>query len=76
MPNPNLDALVAEVTETEGIIDSAIALIGGISQKIQDAVAAAIGNGATEAELAPLAALTADLDAKSKALSDAVAANS
>ena len=75
MPNPVLADLTTAVTNTEGVIDSAIALINGIAAKIQAAVDAALLNGATAAELAPLVAVKDDLIAKSDALAAAVAAN-
>ncbi len=54
MPSPVLDALAAQVTATEGVIDSAIALINGIAARVQTAVDAALANGATAAELQPV----------------------
>ena len=47
-----IDALVAEVAESVTIMDSATTLINGISERITAAVAAAVANGATEAQLA------------------------
>ena len=76
MANPNLTRLIDEVTETEGVIDSAVAFINGVPALISAAIAQALANGATEQELAPLQTLAADLDAKSQALAVAVAANS
>lgn len=75
MPNPVLDALKAEVSETTGIIASAIVLINGIGARVQAAVDAALANGATEAELAPLTDVVAELNASSEGLAAAVAAN-
>jgi len=70
-----IDALVAEVAEDVTVMDSATALINGISERITAAVAAAVANGATAAQLAPLTSLAASLDASSNSLRDAVVAN-
>ena len=75
MPNQVIDAEIAIVTETVGVIDSAIVLIGTIASKIQAAVDAAIAGGATAAELQPLTDLQASLVAKKTELAAAVAAN-
>jgi chromosome segregation ATPase len=60
-----LDALQAEVTKVEGVEDSAIALLQGLSQQLKDALT----------DPAKLTAIIAELDAKTAALADAVAAN-
>lgn len=60
-----LEALAAEVSETNGIIASAITLIEGIAAKLAEA----------GTDPAKLAALTADLNTSSEALAAAVAAN-
>ena len=70
-----IDELVPSVTALHGVVDSAIALIGGISARIQTAINEALANGATAAELEPLVTLRADVDAKKDALAAAVAAN-
>lgn len=75
MANVIIDAEIATVRETEGVIDSAVALINTIAQKIADAVAAALDGGATKAELQPLTDLQAELKAKADSLASAVAAN-
>ncbi len=75
MPNPTLDALAAAVTKITDTADSAIALINGIAARVQAAVDAAIANGATAAELAPVQAEADALSAKADALGAAVAAN-
>lgn len=76
MANPVLGTLTTEVTEAVGIMASAQTLIEGISAKIAAAVAAAIANGATEAELQPLNDLVTALDTQGNALAAAVQANS
>ena len=60
-----LDKITAEVTETKGIIQSAVALIEGLAQQIRD----------MKDDPAALDALADSLDTDSKALADAVAAN-
>jgi hypothetical protein len=60
-----LDDLTTEVSETKTIVASAVTLINGINDRIT----------AAGVDPAKLAALTSDLDASSKALADAVAAN-
>ena len=61
-----LDKITAEVTETKGIIQSAVTLIEGLAQQIRD----------LKDDPAALDALADSLDTDSKALADAVAANS
>ena len=69
------DDLITAVAQEDAVIDSAIVLINGFAKRLADGIAAALQGGATAAELAPLTALSADIQAKSKALSDAVVAN-
>ena len=75
MANPVLDALAAQVTQTNTVIASAVTLINGIAARIQAAVDAALANGATAAELAPVQDEVNALNAQTQALADAVAAN-
>jgi hypothetical protein len=75
MPAQVLTDLPAEVAEIKTTIDSAIATIKGIKGAIRDAVAKAMENGATAAELEPLSALVTELDSKDKELAAAIAAN-
>ena len=75
MANPTLDALAAAVTKIEGTVDSAIALINGITVRVQAAVDAAIAGGASAADLAPVQAEVDGLNAKADALAASVAAN-
>ena len=62
-----LDDLKAAVAAEDTVIDSAVVLLKGL----KDALDAAIASG----DPAALTALSADIGAKTKALSDAVAAN-
>ena len=75
MANPSLADLTAEIQKATTVEASATALISGIADRIAAAVAAAIANGATAAELAPVADLGKTLDAQSDALQAAVTAN-
>jgi len=70
-----LDDLAAAVTRATTVEASATALISGFAARLQTAVAAAIANGATAEELAPIQAEVDALTASASALSDAVAAN-
>lgn len=62
-----LDRLTTEVSETETVVDSAIALITGIAQQLRDAVA--------QNNPAAITALADKLDAKQAELAAAVTAN-
>ena len=75
MPSPILAALEAEVTEATTVMASATTLIEGFVGRIQAAVDAALANGATEAELAPVQAEVDALHASAEVLAAAVIAN-
>ena len=75
MPSPILAALEAEVAEAPTVMASATALIEGFVGRIQAAVDAALANGATEAELAPVQAEVDALHASAELLAAAVVAN-
>jgi hypothetical protein len=75
MASPILSTLEAAVTKAVTVNDSAIALINGIADRIKSAVAAALANGATAEELAPVQAEADALNASADALSAAVVAN-
>ena len=75
MANPVIGTLTTEVNETVGVMQSATVLINGFQTRLEAAVAAAIANGATEAELQPLNDLVTSLDTEGNALAAAVAAN-
>lgn len=68
-------ALTAEVARTKGVVNSAVVALNGRSQLIADAVAAAIANGATEEQLAPVTQALADLKASDDALAAAIVLN-
>ena len=75
MPNPILDQLTAQVTETTGVEQSAIELINGIQSRIDAAVQAAIANGATAEQLQPISDLSTAMEAQTQALAAAIQAN-
>jgi hypothetical protein len=75
MASPILAALEAEVTEATTVMGSAVALINGFAARVQAAVDAALANGATEAELAPVQVEIDALNAAGDALAAAVVAN-
>lgn len=76
MGNTILDTLATEVTETIGVIQSAVTLINGFKDRQAAAIAEALANGATAEQLQPLYDLNAALDTASTSLAEAVAANS
>lgn len=71
-----LDDLAAAVETTKGVEASAVAALNGIAARIQAAVDAALANGATAEQLAPVQVEVDALKASSDALAAAVAANS
>lgn len=75
MANPVLADLEAAVTRNTDVVNSAVTLINGIAARIQAAVDAALANGATADELAPVTAEVSALNASADALAAAVAAN-
>ncbi len=68
-------ALTTDVTAIVGTVDSAIALINGISDRVAAAVAEAIAAGATVEQLEAIDRLGISLRDKSEDLATAVAAN-
>lgn len=78
MPGPaveKISLLTTEVNEAVTVMGGAKTLIDGITTRIDAAVAAALANGATAEELAPIDQLSIDLDNQSKALATSVAAH-
>jgi hypothetical protein len=71
----DLQPLINEITEADTVIDSAVVFINGVPGLIAAAVAQALQNGATAAELKPVTDLGDTLKAKAQALKDALAAN-
>lgn len=70
-----IDDLTAQVTANTTVVESAITLINGIQGRIDAAVTAAIANGATAEQLAPLADLSTALKSEDDKLAAAVTAN-
>ena len=70
-----LSDLDSKVTKATTVMASASALIRGIKDRIQAAVDAAIANGATEAQLAPVQAEADALSASADDLASAVEEN-
>lgn len=66
---------IDELNETQGVVESATLFINGTQARLEAAVAAALANGATEAELAPVQAEIDEMAAKRTALAEAIAAN-
>jgi hypothetical protein len=68
----DLTALEAEVTEQSTVIDSTITLLNGLSTKLTEISAEVKNNPIAQAKITEL---TTALDSRTKALADAVAAN-
>jgi hypothetical protein len=75
MPAPILTELDATVTKAVTVMASATVLIKGIAARIQAAIDAALLNGATAAELAPVQAEVAALNVSADDLAAAVSEN-
>ncbi len=75
MPSLILSDLEQSVTRATTVMTSATQLINGIAARIQAAVDAAVANGATASELAPVQAEADALKASAADLSAAVEAN-
>jgi hypothetical protein len=78
MAEPVADTIVnltAAVAKMKGTAASAAAALRGVRARIEAAVAAALANGATEAELEPFRTLDDELVASEADLAAAVAEN-
>lgn len=75
MANPILNDLATQVTATVGVMQSAETFINGTAARVQAAVDAALLNGATAAELAPVQAEIDAMKTESGNLAAAIAAN-
>ena len=62
-----IEDLQAEVTENTTVVEGAISLINGLSEKLKEAAASG--------DMSQVEAIVAELDANNKRLADAVAAN-
>jgi hypothetical protein len=70
-----IDEIQADIEAATTVVDSATAFITGVPTLIQAAVQAAIANGATAAQLQPVADVANVLEARAAALSAAIVAN-
>ncbi len=75
MASQVLADLAAQVKANTDAEDAAVIVLNGIAARIEAAVQAAIANGATAAELAPVSDEVASLKKSSDALSAAIVAN-
>lgn len=75
MANKTLEALATQVQSNISAEESAVTVINGIAQRVQDAVNKAIEGGATAEDLAPVQAEVDSLKASSDKLSAAIAAS-
>lgn len=75
MPSEIPQQVIDELNATQGVVASAIVFINGTAARIQAAVDAAIANGATAEQLAPVTEELAEMRAKRQELADAIAAN-
>lgn len=75
MAGPALANITADVTRATTVVKSATVLINGIAARIDAAVQAAIQNGATAEELAPVSTLSDELETEVGHLATAVEAN-
>jgi hypothetical protein len=73
-PNPVIDNLVAQITTTTGVIQSAVTAFEGVAARIQAAVDAALAGGATQEQLAPVQTEIDSLKNSTDALAKAIAA--
>lgn len=73
--NPALDTLKAQIEKATTVEASADTLIKGISQRVNDAVNAALANGATAEQLQPVSDVANALDAESDVLQASIVAN-
>lgn len=75
MSNPTIESAINEIRKTVGTMESAKVFIGGEAGRLQAAVDAALANGATAEELAPVQAEVDSMIAKTNELASAIAAN-
>jgi len=73
--NPILQDLIDSIAAEHTVAVSVTTFLNGVPKLISDAVDKALANGATAEQLAPLTALSDAIKADTKALADAVTAN-
>jgi hypothetical protein len=71
----DLTSMIATIQAVEGVVESATSFINGFAKRLQDAVDAALANGATAAELKPVQDEVDAAKAKADTLAAAIAAN-
>lgn len=72
--NPQVQALVDDVTQLKTVKDSVLALIAGFPQLLADAVAKAVANGVDPDDLAAITQVGTDIQAASSQLAAGVVA--
>ena len=75
MANPAVQGIIDQATKNIDAEKSAVIVLNGFQQRLTDAVAKALQNGATEAELAPVQAEIDLLKTSADDLAAAVVAN-
>jgi len=73
MANPAVQAVVDEANQDVTVMQGATTVINGISGLIQSALDAALANGATAEQLAPVAAVVTTLQTTRTDLANAIA---
>lgn len=71
----DLTPLITKIQNTDGVLDSALAYVQGSAARMKTAVDAALANGATAEQLAPVTAEVDAQAAKAQAVADAIVAN-
>lgn len=71
----DLSPLIAEIKAVEDVEDAAVQWVNGESARMQTAINAALANGATAAQLAPVQAEVDAAKAKADAIGSAIVAN-
>jgi hypothetical protein len=74
MANATLAEDLEQVRRTHGVLQSALLFIQGETARLQAAIDAALVNGATAEELAPLSAEVDAMEAKANEVAAAIAA--
>lgn len=75
MASPLLQNITDDVNNATTVVKSATLLVTGFQQRLEDAIAAAIAGGATEAQLQPVSDLSDALEADAALLASAIAAH-
>jgi hypothetical protein len=75
MANATLAEDIEQVKRTRGVLDSTLLFIQGEAARLEAAIAKAMENGATAAELAPLSQEVDAMEAQAQAIGAAIATN-